>query len=721
LKNNKKVYLGTLVSILFTLLISILYLFGAFAKLQHASSDYLRVGFTKKPDASSIVYLLITDASLIEADEVDGIQWPWPRTAYGEAVKFLERSGAKVIGFDMIFSETSSAGGEDDIGFAETLKSGNIVLANLSTDNIGNSSKEKEIKNKNKMNRFALTVEDEGFSGTLKEYPYFRPPVDKIFSSISMLGDVKFLSDSDGIGRRVALIFKSGGKYFPSFSLAIAMKAIGANKVILKGSNIILEGGAVKRIIPVDADGMTWLKYYGNSSVYNKYLLLRVIKSEVIISEGGKPYYDPSLFKDKVVIIGSDATELKDLRPNPFNTKNDAGLHYHGTAVDNIINGDILRSYITPFYVITIAFLLSIITAYATASLTALFGLIGAVFLVALEVGTAVYLFRFANIIVDIPVACSAIVGSFSLTTITNYLFEAEQKTFITGAFGQYLSPKIIDELIKNPDKLSLGGEERVMTAYFSDIAGFSTISESLTPQELVALLNEYLSEMCDIIGKHEGTVDKFEGDAIIAFWGAPIPTDKHAVLACRATVEMQARLVELRKKWKEEGQSKVMVRMGLNTGPMVVGNMGSKTRMDYTMMGDAVNLAARLEGANKFYGTYTMVSQSTWDDVKDEFDGRELDIIRVVGKNEPVRVYELIAVKGEISEETRKGLEIYGNALTLYRDKKFAEAKKLFNEVEKFIPNDPPSNEYNARCDSMIENDPGDDWDGVHTHTQKG
>ncbi len=718
---DKTIY-GLLVSLLFGIIISILYYFGFFTKLEYVASDFLRVHFTKKPAETDVVYLLITDATLIEADEVDDIQWPWPRQAYGEAIRFLKNAGAKLVVFDMIFSETSSAGVEDDEAFAESIKAGNVILATLSSDKRGNTSEKKMHANAAKMSRFALKVEDAGFKGIIPQFPYFRPPIDVLLNAADGIGDVKFLADADGVGRRMRLLYRSGDKFYPSLSLAVAMKALGAEKAVLSEHKIMFAAkDGVRRDIPLDNEGMAMLKYYGDSSVYDKMLLLRVIKSQIAMDEGDKPYYDPSRFKGKVVIIGSDATELKDLRPNPFNKKNDAGAHYHGTALDNILHSDFLENYYEPAFAIPAILFLSVVFACVAANFSAGTGLLMTVLFIIADAALAVYLYSYHNILIDISASNITVIGAFSLTSVANYLVEARQRTFITGAFGQYLSPKVVEELVKNPDKLALGGERRVMTAFFSDVAGFSTISEALSPEELVALLNDYLSEMCEITGKYEGTVDKFEGDAIIAFWGAPIATDRHAYLACMASIEMQKRLEELRAKWEAEGKHQMKVRIGLNTGPMVVGNMGSRTRMDYTMMGDAVNLASRLEGANKFYGTYSMISEATREPVKDEFETRELDLLRVVGKNEPVRVYELFGVKGDLPEKIMKGIKLFEEGLKRYRKREFSKAREVFDNVMELIPGDPPSLEYIKRCEFMAQNDPGEQWDGVYTLTSKG
>lgn len=301
------------------------------------------------------------------------------------------------------------------------------------------------------------------------------------------------------------------------------------------------------------------------------------------------------------------------------------------------------------------------------------------------------------------------------------YASEMGQKTMIRDMFGQYLSPKVVEDLVDDPTKLSLGGEEREMTAFFSDVAGFSTISENLTPSELVHVLNDYLTEMCNIIIGLEGTVDKFEGDAIIAFWGAPTVQPEHARLACFASIDMNDRLVELRDKWVAEGIPQLKVRMGLNSGPMVVGNMGSLQRMNYTIMGDAVNLAARLEGANKAFGSRMMISESTYRACESEIDARELDTIRVVGKSEPVTVYELLDRKNQTAGNIADLAEQYARGLAAYRDMDFSGAKDIFERCLEIVPGDGPAETFVQRCQAFIENPPGNEWDRVFTLTEKG
>ncbi|MBF0630571.1 MAG: adenylate/guanylate cyclase domain-containing protein [Magnetococcales bacterium] len=332
---------------------------------------------------------------------------------------------------------------------------------------------------------------------------------------------------------------------------------------------------------------------------------------------------------------------------------------------------------------------------------------------------TLVYIHQ--GLVFSMSYALLAAIMSFMIINMRYYLQEMSQKKMIKGAFGQYLSPKVVDILVKDPSKLSLGGEERVMTAYFSDVAGFSTISEKLTPSELVQLLNEYLTAMCGIIAKYDGTVDKFEGDAIIAFWGAPLDQPNHATLCCHAAVEMQQYMVQLRERLAREGRAELRVRMGINSGRMVVGNMGSKQRMDYTIMGDAVNLAARLEGANKFYASDTMISDATFNLAKDDIDCRVLDTVRVIGKKEPVIIYQLLGKKGEVTGKMADLLNHYTAGLEQYRARNYKDAIGHFENALAVIPGDGPSKTYLERCTEYLSNPPPADWDGVFVFTSKG
>ncbi|MBF0322806.1 MAG: adenylate/guanylate cyclase domain-containing protein, partial [Magnetococcales bacterium] len=343
--------------------------------------------------------------------------------------------------------------------------------------------------------------------------------------------------------------------------------------------------------------------------------------------------------KDKIVVVGDISEVSHDWFDTPVGTV--YGVEIVANTIDTLLKGASLQPASFPVEVLsTLTFMLGLLLAgqFQHPAIRWMASLVLFSGFIALAAVQYVYY--------DLVLAMSYILVAgllgFLVINLRAFLLERGQKTMIKSAFGQYLSPKVVDILVKDPSKLSLGGEQREMTAFFSDVAGFSTISEKLTPQELVQLLNEYLTAMCDIIAHYDGTVDKFEGDAIIAFWGAPLDQPDHARLACLASIDMQKHMVEMRARLAGEGRPPMKVRIGLNSGPMVVGNMGSAQRMDYTIMGDAVNLAARLEGANKFYSTYTMLSQFTHKQAEAFVDARHLDVVRVVGKNEPVTIYQL-------------------------------------------------------------------------------
>jgi adenylate cyclase len=305
--------------------------------------------------------------------------------------------------------------------------------------------------------------------------------------------------------------------------------------------------------------------------------------------------------------------------------------------------------------------------------------------------------------------------------TLYQYLLAQQEKKMLRGAFAYYVPEKVVEEIIKNPEKLTLGGEERVVTVMFSDVAGFTSISEKLTPHALVVLLNEYLTAMTEIVIRHNGIIDKYEGDAIMAEFGVPVDFPNHPQAACRAALEMQSVLKDLRKKWAEENRPQLKARIGINTGEVIVGNMGSQNVFDYTVMGDHVNLGARLESANKFYNTYIMISEFTQEHVKDDFYTRPLDLIRVKGKEKPIEVFELISDRNvKLSSQYLEMLELYSKGIQSYRKQEWREAIDVFEYCLKLYPEDQPSKLYRRRCIDFRLNSPGKEWDGVFTMTEK-
>lgn len=424
------------------------------------------------------------------------------------------------------------------------------------------------------------------------------------------------------------------------------------------------------------------------------------------------------LFDGKIVLIGEVAEVAHDEFETPVG--NVFGVEIIANSIATILKGAPLQpASLLPEILLTAVFMLGLFGTTLLQNPLPRTLLASIVFLVYTVYVGVVYIYQ--GTIYSMSYVLIAGFLSELVIYLRFYLEEREQKILIRAAFGQYLSPKIVSDLVKNPDKLSLGGQEREMTAYFSDIAGFSTFSETLNPTQLVLLLNDYLTEMCNIIIGSEGTVDKFEGDAIVAFWGAPTVQTDHARLACYASIEMNQLLAELRVKWAAQSHPAIHVRMGLNTGVMLVGNMGSAQRMNYTMMGDSVNLAARLEGANKVYKSDLMISQSTYDQVADDVDVRELDTIRVVGKSEAVTVYQLLDKKDRITGSMADLIDFYNQGLDLYKQREYAGAIEKFKQGIAIHDDDGPCLTLLVRCQQYLTSPPSNDWDGVFTLAEKG
>ena len=334
------------------------------------------------------------------------------------------------------------------------------------------------------------------------------------------------------------------------------------------------------------------------------------------------------------------------------------------------------------------------------------------------------------SLVIPIVAPIVSLVVTYIANVIYKFIVEQKDKNFLKDTFGAYISPDLIDQMYADKQEPKLGGVAGYHTAFFSDIQSFSSFSEVLEPTRMVSLMNQYLTEMTDTLLEHKGTLDKYIGDAIVAFYGAPVPLENHEYHACLTALEMEKKLVNMRQRWKEEGDWPDLVhnirhRVGLNSGEMVTGNMGSAMRMNYTMMGDTVNLAARLEPAAKQYGVYIFVAENTYKVVADQFEWRFLDYLRVKGKKKPVKAYELLSLKGELSEQNSQLVQAFDEGMELYHDQNWVKAKKQFKEAlkleEKFLDRPTtPSAVYLDRCDYYKNDPPGKDWDWVWTMTTK-
>jgi adenylate cyclase len=418
-------------------------------------------------------------------------------------------------------------------------------------------------------------------------------------------------------------------------------------------------------------------------------------------------------------VIGADATSMTDNGIVPFE-ENYPNVGIYAVMANMLLSGEFLDD--APVFVsAALALVFSLGIALLAGSLATGRSIPAGLCVLGVLTGLSLFYFRVTSryIGLALPLASSAL--TFLSVLVINFLGTNREKAFLHMAFSRYLSSSIINEIIADPEKLNLGGEKREMTAIFTDIQGFSTISEQLDPVHLVRLLNRYLTAMSTIIMENLGTIDKYEGDAIIAFFGAPVYRDDHAILACRSALAMKKAERELNRVITETGlsPSPLFTRIGINTGDMVVGNMGAENKMDYTIMGSAVNLASRLEGVNKQYHTGgILMSEYTKKKIGDEFVSRSLDRVRVVGINTPVRLYELLGSRHEA--DIREMVKTWEEAVALFEGRCFEKAEAVFSGLARTTPEDGTARYYRERCRQYIHSPPPQDWDGVHNLTEK-
>jgi adenylate cyclase len=630
--------------------------------------------------ASSEIVVVAIDEKSLKPEQL-GPLTQWPRSNYARAIEVLNSQNAAVIGIDMTFPDASPLGTEDDQTFADALaKNDNVVLAARYFFDNGNRR--------------------------------FEWPNQTILGGNPMLGWINIQLDADGFVRSLPLFSQSEKGVIDAFSLALAriyLRAQPSDYRVVDGYFDYSEDIRIPAWTKKDRNSgeevpFMYINYFAQPNRFTHISFADLLDQNLVDKQG-----NPIEFRDKTVIIGPTAIDLQDDYLSPVSEGvRMPGVEIHANNVQTIITQEFLRDQsalslwltILGFLVLNVVIFSFLKVRYAIPLLVVeVFGM--------LVGGIVAYEYR---ILVNVVYPILAILLSFIGTYLLRFIMEQKERQFIEGAFGHYVNKDVVKQIKKDPHMLELGGAKREITIFFSDIAGFTSISEKLKPEELVKFLNEYLGEMTDVIIKNQGTLDKYEGDAIMAFWNAPIPQHDHQLNACTAALENQKRLAGLRAKWAKLDLPELHVRIGLNSGEAVVGNMGSENRFDYTAMGDNVNLASRLEGVNKQYGTFLIISESTYQSVKEQMVCRELDQIRVKGKAEPVRIYELLAKKENETTEMSQKIKTFAQGLALYRERKFAEAKNKFLSLK----SDAPSEIFVKRCEDFIKNPPQGDWDGV-------
>ena len=624
--------------------------------------QYSRIAARGADPAPGIIVVAIDEPSFAEI----GMPWPWPRSLHATLIDQIAAAGARTIAFDILF-DVPAANADDDATFAEAIrKAGTVVLASDRG-----------------------LVEDRGYSLT-----QWAEPVPVLAAAASAVGVVRIPYDRDRVIRRATLTLEER----PTLALAMASREPGFTP-------------------PPRTDAPRLVRFNGES----RRGIMTFSYYQALDSARALP---PGVFKNAHVLVGrSLAATTIDEQADMFATPvaiQMPGAEVHATILDALLRN---RFVADPFAgraallgLCALAGVLIAVALYRMGPIASSASAVAAALLLAALGYLALARGHFRLPVVS-PIA--AVVGTYAATAAYRFALSNRERRLIKRAFQHYVAPAIVEQMLNDPSRLKLGGEEYEVTVLFSDLEGFTTLSERLSPSELSARLGKYFSAMLQELMAERGTLDKLIGDAIMVYFGCPIADGRHAQQACRGALAMQRRMIELNAQWAAAGLPQLRTRVGVNTGRAVAGNMGTETIFNYTILGDCVNLASRLEGVNKEYGTLVLVGEDTWTRVKEDFEGRELDWIRVKGKTRPVAIFELAAEGGALDARRRALFDRYAEALACYRAARWTEADRLLREILVTDPDDGPSRTLLERC-AYYQEHPAGDWDGVHAMKTK-
>lgn len=635
----------------------------------------------------------------IDSKSIDQLgRWPWDRKVIARIIEKL--GNVKVIALDIVFSETSNK--ESDRALSIAINKPNIIAGYYFREEQTAINPDSYINLRNSRIKIIKT------SGNIeaipvREFPYAELNISSIKAEA---GFFNITPDNDGVYRRMNLVAIYNEEIYPHLALKTMEKFLNKPLIVEIASYGVETIKIGNETIPVDETGILTINYYGKGGSIKTVSAVDIIDGKVILPE------------DAIVFIGATEMGIADIRATPFDPVM-PGVEISATVVSNILKKDYLKynawvELIDILFIVLSTIILSLILIKANRTFICLSIFVGMLFLI-----YSLNIFIFKKYCFNLSVIYSFISLSLCYLTYEAYrnIVIEKRSRFLKKAFSSYVSPELVNIIIKNPDKLRLGGERRIITILFSDIRGFTTISESLSPEKLVTLLNNYLDPMTKIVLKHEGMLDKYIGDAIMAVYNAPVDLKEHAREAVLTALEMIKELELLNKKFTEMGFPQINIGIGINTGEAITGNMGTETRFDYTAIGDTVNLSSRLEGLNKFYETKIIISESTFDAIenKGEIYIRELDLIRVKGKKEPVKIYEVL----EENSSLIPVIKDFEKALNFYRNCLFEEALNIFSYIHREF-NDRVSFIYEERCKNYLLNPPASDWDRVYTAKEK-
>jgi adenylate cyclase len=624
------------------------------------------------PHSPGIAIIAIDEASIREIG-----RFPWSRRHYVPLLDHLSAVGARGVLMDAFFPEAEDAA--IDASLADAIaRAGNVVLAT------------------------AFEFAPDGtITGQTASLPAFT-------SAAMATAQINFLADEDGVNRYNKLFLEYGGQVYPSLGMMGAF-------ISLMPETLDMQEGVVvfgDRRIPVDQSGRMLINHRGPPGTYETFSFADIAAGRV----------DPARLKDRIFFLGATALGIYDMRMSPFH-HNTPGVEVNAAIADTIIRGEFIsRGLAERRLDYAFMVLLSAVTAFATLRLKSRVALPVVVLLVLGYSYYAISMFlsgRWVSVVY--PLVGVAVLYSYG--AYMRFMIFDRSGRQIRQMFSSYVSPKVVERLMADPDAVRVGGDSKDVTVLFTDVRGYTSFSESRTPHQVVQTLNEYLGAMAGEILDFDGTLDKFLGDGIMAYWGAPLPQEGHATMAVTCLLGMRKRLLELHRGWEARGEQLLTFRAGLHSGEVVAGNIGALGRkMEYTVIGDPVNLASRLEATGKAYGVDVILSEATLKLIGHEFLCRELDVIRVVGKKQPIRIFELVGLRADFPEGSprRKAIEDFERALAFYRARRFVDAVLIFAALSKADPEDKPPTVYLGRCESFARTAPPEDWDGVYDRRSK-
>ena len=687
-----------------------------------------------------VVILDIDEKSLAEQG-----RWPWGRDKLATLMnKLFDQYGVRQVGFDVVFAEPDESSGlksleslakrelrdaggfqsalrdlrpqlDFDARFAAALKNRPVVLGYYFSSKEGGESSgavpEPVFPAGTFNNRRIAFTQWFSFGANL---PVFQ-------KAAASGGHFNPLVDFDGMSRRVPLLVEYKGQYYESLSLAMVRSLLGNGTLVpgypddgsgaysgMEWLDVKTSSGGTMRI-PVDENAATLVPYRGYQGSFNYISVTDVLS-------GRTP---KEALAGRVVIVGTTAPGLMDLRATPVGAAY-PGVEVHANLIAGMLDGSIKHKppYILGADVVLVliagavmAFLLPMLSPFRAT----IVGLIVLLFLLSINFA----FWHVGNVVLPLANGMIAIILLYAMNMSWGYFVESRTKRQLTGLFGQYVPPELVEEMSRDPENYSMAGRRKELTVLFSDVRGFTTISEGLEPEELATLMNEYLGAMTIVVRKHRGTLDKYIGDAIMAFWGAPVDDAEHAKNAVLTGLEMDIALKELNKSLMARGWPELKIGVGVNSGPMTVGDMGSPVRQSYTVMGDAVNLGSRLESITKQYGVGFIAGESTRELLKSDFVFRELDRVRVKGKEEPVGIYEPLGEEGKVAKDDLDELKLWNQALRAYRAQEWDQAEVALMNLTRIRPCY-LYELYAERIGHLRKAPPGEGWDGVTTFETK-